>query len=425
MEGKMSFNERFDRVMDLAMSLRRRRNQMISLAVKDLRFSRKDTAHELELTAERFALFADSQETLQHRKPLGGPDSWVAVMLSYNGSAWLNIVIAAAYLAGNKVLVKFSSKGSRVMALTEKIYRPIFGEQVAFYRASGKAFMKEALKDPQVSAVVFFGFDEHVLPYQEQFRKTGKKMIFEGPGADPFIVFPDADPELALGDLITAKFAYSGQTCTAPKRIFVHRDIYDQFLGMVVEEVRTLFVGDPEDESMDVTPVASDLAVTRIKEALADATNKGAKILAGGKIEGNLVYPTVIKDATDDMVGMNEEVFGPVLFTSSFANREEVIARAANHKYGLRAAIFGGEEARVAAEALRGEDYCHPVPDYTFGKFGTVALNETRAQSWRRALVTKAVGGYGYSGWIWETVNGRFQIKQGPKLITLETSVPA
>ncbi len=421
----MSFNERFDRVMDLAMSLRRRRNQMISLAAKDLRFCRKDTTHELELTADRFALFADNQGALQHRRPLGGPDSRVAVMLSYNGSAWLNIVIAAAYLAGNKVLVKFSSKGSQVMALTEEIYRPIFGPDIQFYQASGKTFMKEALKNPQVSAVVFFGFDEHVLPYQEAFRKTGKKMIFEGPGSDPFIVFPDAELEMALADLMTAKFAYSGQTCTAPKRIFIHRAIYDRFLEMLAFEVRTLFVGDPEDPDVDISPVVSDLAVARIKEALEEAVGRGAKILAGGNIEGNLVYPTVVKDATDDMLGMREEIFGPVLFTTSFDTVEEVVARARNHKYGLRAALFGGPEAAQAAAALKGEDYCHPVSDYTFGKFGTVALNETRAQSWRGALVTKAVGGYGYSGWVWETVNGRFQIKQGPKLITLETSVPA
>ena len=133
---------------------------------------------------------------------MGGPDSWVAVTLSYNGSAWLNLVITAAFMAGNKVLVKFSSKGTGLMSLMEEIYRPIFGDDIRFYRASGQAFMEEALKNPHVSGVVFFGFDQHVLPYQEAFRQSGKKFIFEGPGADPFIVFPDADLPLALSDLI-------------------------------------------------------------------------------------------------------------------------------------------------------------------------------------------------------------------------------
>jgi betaine-aldehyde dehydrogenase len=421
----MTFDQRFEKVKELILALRQQQDQMIARAALDLQFAAKDTAYELDLTLERLETFIQVRESLAPRRPLGGPDSWVAVALSYNGSAWLNLVITAAYMAGNKVLVKFSSKGPELMSLMEEIYRPIFGDDIRFYRARGQTFMEEALKNPNVSGMVFFGFNGHLLPYQEAFRQSGKKCIFEGPGADPFIVFPDADLPLALSDLTAAKFAYSGQTCTAPKRIFIHKSIYPQFLKIVADEVKGLKVGDPEDKSVDVTPLASDLAVARIKAALADAVAKGAKILAGGKVERNLVYPTVIQDATDDMMGMKEEVFGPVLFTSSFSGWEVVVARAKNHQYGLRASVYGGEEAALTAAALKGEDYCHPVPDYTFGKFGTVSLNEPRAKSWRGALVTKAVGGYGYSGWIWETVDGRFRIKQGPKLIHLETSAPA
>jgi len=89
-----------------------------------------------------------------------------------------------------------------------------------------------------------------------------------------------------------------------------------------------------------------------------------------------------------------------------------VLARAKNHKYGLRAAVYGGSEAAGVAKELLGCD---------FGKFGTVAYNQRRAESWRGAFIAKPVGGYGYSGWIWETVDG-FQIKQGPKLLSTETS---
>jgi betaine-aldehyde dehydrogenase len=421
----MTFDQRFEKVQKLIRALRQQQDQMIAQAALDLRFAAQDTAHEVDLTLDRLETFITLRESLASRRPLGGPDSWVAVMLSYNGSAWLNLVITAAYMAGNRVRVKFSAKGSGLMGLMEEIYRPIFGNAIRFYRASGKAFMDEALKDPDCAAVVFFGFDQHVLPYQAAFRQSGKKFIFEGPGADPFIVFPDADLSLALADLIAAKFAYSGQTCTAPKRIFIHASIYEPFLKMVTDKVKGLVVGDPSDKNVDITPLASDLAVVRIKAALAEAVGKGAKILVGGKVEGSLVYPTVIQDATDDMLALKEEIFGPVIVSSSFTDREEVVARAQNHKYGLRASVYGGDEAALTAAALKGEKYCHPVPDYTFGKFGTVSLNEPRAQSWRGALVTKAVGGYGYSGWIWETVEGRFQIKQGPKLIHLETSTPA
>ncbi|GKT10447.1 aldehyde dehydrogenase [Desulforhabdus sp. TSK] len=378
----------------------------------------------VELAIDRLKMFEETERLLSARKPLGGPGSRVSLMLSYNGSAWVNTAILSIYLVGNRVTVKFSSKGRDVMKLTESIYRPIFGDDVTFYQGGGRVFMEESLRESDVAAVVVFGFDENILPYEHAFRETGKKLVFEGPGSDPFIVFPDADLELALTDLMAGKFMYSGQACTAPKRIYIHESIYDEFLAMFVDRVKRLQVGDPADERTDVSPVASDLAVKRIGEQLAEAMRLGAEVLVGGRNEGNLVYPTVVKNATDRMLGMREEVFGPVAFTSSFASKREVLDRARSHKYGLRAAVFGGGDGQVVAQTLKGEeDYCHPVNSYTFGRFGTVAYNETRPTSWRGAFVTKPVGGYGYSGWIWETAGGKFCMKQGPNLLSTETSV--
>jgi len=420
----MSFADRLEKIMDLAAALPRYKQDLMALAARNLQFTYKDTAYEVDLTVDRLKLFEHTEIFLGDRRPLGGDGSSVAVMLSYNGSAWLNTIITSVFLVGNKVVAKFASRGHELMALTEQMYQPIFGPDITFYRGDGRSFIQAALQDPDISTVIVFGFDEHVLPYEEDFRRTGKKFVFEGPGVDPFIVLPDADFDKALGDLMNAKFSYSGQTCSAPKRIFIHRSIYDDFLEQLVARVRNLKVGAPEDPKTDVSPVASDLAVSRIKEQLQDAVDKKARVLVGGHIEGNLVHPTVVRDATDDMAGMQEEMFGPVVFTSTFETVPEVVARSRNHKYGLRAAVFGGQEAKRVAGALRGEPYCHPVADYTFGKFGTVALNAPRSETWVGSLVTKAVGGYGYSGRIWETVDGRFRLKQGPKLLSLETSVP-
>ncbi|MGA6993701.1 MAG: aldehyde dehydrogenase family protein [Candidatus Deferrimicrobiaceae bacterium] len=420
---QISYEERYEKVLALAGEIGRRRDEIIGQAVKDIRFTVRDTAQEVDIAVDRLGMYADARSFLEGKRPLGGEGSSVSLMLSYNGSAWLNTAITSIYMVGNRVTVKFSSKGTGICDLTESLYRPIFGDDIRFYRGSGRSFVEKSLADPSTSAVVVFGFDENVLPYEEAFRRTGKKLIFEGPGQDPFIVFPDADLPLALSDLMTAKFMYSGQTCTAPKRIFVHRSVYEEFLDRFEEKAARLVVGKPEEERTDVSPVASGLAVARIRAQLADAVAKEAKILLGGKIEGNLVHPTIVRDATDDMLGMREEVFGPVAFTSPFDTKEEVVRRAKGHKYGLRAAVFGGGEAKEAAGELAGEPYCHPVPGYTFGKFGTIALNQTRAESWKGAFVVKAVGGYGYSGWIWETENGAFRIKQGPKLLSLETAV--
>lgn len=420
----MTFEDRLEKVLTLAETLPRYKQDLMQSAAKNLKFTFKDTAYEVDLTVDRLRLFDQTEIFLGKRQPLGGPGTTVAVMLSYNGSAWLNTVITSIYIVGNKVLAKFASRGEDLMALTRAMYEPIFGRDITFYEGDGKSFMRHCLNSPDISTVIVFGFDTNMLPYEEDFRRTGKKFVFEGPGADPFIVLPDADLDKAFADLVQAKFSYSGQTCSAPKRIFVHRSIYEEFLEQFVDRVRRLKVGAPEDPETDVSPVASDLAVSRIKTLLQDAVARKARVLIGGEIEGNLVYPTVLRDATDDMAGMREEVFGPVAFTSPFDSIPEVIARARNHKYGLRAAVFGGAEAKQIARTLRGESYCHPVADYTFGKFGTVAVNTPRAETWIGSLVTKAVGGYGYSGWIWETIDGEFRLKQGPKLLSLESSVP-
>lgn len=420
----MTFDDRLEKVLDLAKILPHYKQDLMDLAARNLKFAVKDTAYEVDITIDRLRLFEHTEFFLSNRKPLGGPDSRVAVMLSYNGSAWLNTVIASIYLVGNQVLAKFASRGSELMGLTESFYRPIFGDAIQFYRGDGRSFMRDALNAPEVSCIIVFGFDANVLPYEEDFRRTGKKFVFEGPGVDPFIVFPDADLDLALADLMTAKFSYSGQTCSAPKRIFVHRAIYEAFLEELVQRVKKLKVGAPHDPETQVSPVGSQLAVSRIKEQLRDAVDKKAQILLGGEIDGNLVYPTVIRDASNGLLGMREEVFGPVVFACPFESAAEAIAHACNNRYGLRAAVFGGPEAKATARALAGEKYCHPVPDFTFGKFGTVALNAPRLETWRGSFVTKAVGGYGYSGWIWETMDGRFRLKQGPKLLSIETSVP-
>lgn len=418
----MTFEERLGKVLALREALSRYKDRIVELAVRNLNFTVRDSAKEVDVTIERLGMFREAASFLRDRLPLGGAGAGVSLMLSYNGSAWLNTAITSIFLVGNRVQVKFASRGSDVMSLTEEIYRPLFGDAVRFFRGSGREFIDASLRDAATSAVVVFGFDENVAPYEAAFRDRGKKLVFEGPGQDPFIVFPDADLSLALSDLMMAKFMYSGQTCTAPKRIFLHRAIHEAFLDRFTEAVRRLRTGDPRDPATDVTPVASDLAVRRIRRQLEDAVHRGATILAGGGIDGNLIQPTIVRDAADDMLGMREEVFGPVAFTTAFEAEEEVLQRARRHKYGLRAAVFGGEAARRTAEALRGEPYCHPVDAYTYGKFGTVALNQSRADSWRGAFVTKAVGGYGLSGWIWETVGGKFRIKQGPKLLSVETS---
>jgi betaine-aldehyde dehydrogenase len=169
-------------------------------------------------------------------------------------------------------------------------------------------------------------------------------------------------------------------------------------------------------------PAAIARAIENIRAQLKDAVDKGARVALGGCIDGHMVYPTVVVGATQDMLGVREETFGPVSFISTFEDTDEALRLVRDNRYGLRASVYGGETAVNFGNELVGKPYCHPVDKMVFGTFGTVGVNQGRSESWKRAFVSKPVGGYGYSGWIWETMDDKFILKQGPKLLSLETS---
>ena len=416
--------QRLERVHRLIAKIKEKRDELITVAVRDTGFTHRECSIEVDVNLRNLKGFEAMIPTFAARQPLCGPEQEVALILPYNGSAWLNTTIVSIYLVGNRVRVKFASRGSKIASFIESVYEPIFGDAICFDYSDGRTFLKDAIASPHIPAICLFGTDEYAGTYKDSIKSHGKKFVFEGPGKDPFIVVPGGDLEVAAHELAEGKYIYAGQTCTAPERVYVHEAIHDDFLKIFLELSRAVKVGDPEDPATEMGPVASPRAIANIKAQLEDAITRGGRIALGGKIEGNLVHPTVVVDATHEMLGMRDETFGPVSFIQSFSTREEAIQLARDNRYGLRAAIYGDdEEVRKVGEKLVGEPYCHPVKEMQFGIFGTIAVNQPRSESWQNAFVGKPVGGYGYSGWIWETINDEFILKQGAKLLSLETSV--
>ena len=416
--------ERFTRVQLLMEAIRANKDEMVYTAVRDTGFTFRECAMEVDVILTRLAGFKEMLPIFAKRQPVCGQDQEVALVLPYNGSAWLNVAIISVYLVGNRLRVKFASRDSEIAHFTESLYGPIFGDAIRFEYSSGRTFLQNAITDVRTPAICLFGTDEYAWQYLESIRAHKKKFVFEGPGKDPFIVLPGADLEAAARELAFSKYLYAGQTCTAPERVYLHEAIHDDFLELFIEFSRAVKMGDPADPATEMGPVASQRAIEAIKAQLEEALARGARIVLGGKIEGNLVYPTVVVGAQQDMLGMQNESFGPVAFVRSFSTEKEALQLAGDNRYGLRAAVYGGEEeaARLGTE-LVGKPYCHPVTELTFGRFGTVSVNQPRSESWVGAFVSKPVGGYGYSGWIWQTVNAEFILKQGPKLLSLETSL--
>lgn len=176
------------------------RDQLIKTAVKDAGFTLRECRIEVDMNLDNLRGFDEMVTVFSERQPVCRPDQEVALLLPYNGSAWLNTAILSIFLVGNRVRVKFATRGSEISRFTESLYRPIFGDNIRFEYANGKNFLESAMSNPNIPAICLFGSDDHALQYQNSVKKFGKKFIFEGPGKDPFVVLPGADVEVAAMD---------------------------------------------------------------------------------------------------------------------------------------------------------------------------------------------------------------------------------
>ena len=170
-----------------------------------------------------------------------------------------------------------------------------------------------------------------------------KRATMELGGHSPAIVCEDADVNVAVKILSANKFRNAGQVCISPTRFLVHDSVYDQFVDGFVKQAEKLNVGNGLDEGIKMGPLAHDRRLTAIEGFVADAVEKGAKILTGGKRKGNKGYffePTVMTGVSNDARIMNEEPFGPLAPINSFSSIDEVVEEANRLNYGLAAYAY-------------------------------------------------------------------------------------
>jgi succinate-semialdehyde dehydrogenase / glutarate-semialdehyde dehydrogenase len=181
------------------------------------------------------------------------------------------------------------------------------------------------------------------------------KLSLELGGNAPFIVFDDADLDAAIKGAIASKFRHNGQTCVCVNRFYVQEGIYDEFVHKFTKAVAALRVGNGLEADTQLGPLISEKGLKKVKEHVADALAKGAKLLLGGhELEGLFFEPTVLTDTTPAMLIAREEVFGPVAPVARFRTEQEVIQWANDTPYGLAAYFYSKDVARCwrVAEAL-------------------------------------------------------------------------
>lgn len=164
-------------------------------------------------------------------------------------------------------------------------------------------------------------------------------MLMELGGKDAAIVLKDADIESTAKNIVSGAYNYSGQRCTAVKRVIVINEIAEKLINNLKAEIDKLKIGTPE-EGADITPLIDDNGASYVQELIDDAIKKGAKLIIGNKRENNLIYPTLFDYVTSDMRIAWEEPFGPVLPVMRVNDIDEAIKLANESQYGLQSAVF-------------------------------------------------------------------------------------
>ena len=194
------------------------------------------------------------------------------------------------------------------------------------------------IEDERVKLITFTGSGDVGWKLRE--RAARKRVNLELGNATPVIVDASADVEDVAASMAQHAFSYAGQSCISVQRIYVQRQAYEPFLERFVPLVEALTLGDPGDEETDVGPVIDEDARDRILSWIEEARNAGADVLTGGDLDGDLIRPTVIANASPDLKVSCEEVFGPVCTVNTYDSLEEAIELANGTRYGLQAGVF-------------------------------------------------------------------------------------
>jgi succinate-semialdehyde dehydrogenase/glutarate-semialdehyde dehydrogenase len=216
---------------------------------------------------------------------------------------------------------------------------------------------KELTSNPLVKKLSFTGSTEVGKRLYAACAPTVKKISLELGGNAPFIVFDDADIDAAIDGAIVSKYRNSGQTCICSNRLFVHDKVYDEFIEKYASRVAELPVGNGFEDASAIGPLIDTEGFDKVQNLVSDAVARGAKVITGGephKLGGTFFQPTVIANATAEMMVSSNEIFGPVAPVYRFTEEEDVITQANNTAYGLAAYFYGRDVGRIwrVAEAL-------------------------------------------------------------------------
>ncbi|MCO4793490.1 MAG: aldehyde dehydrogenase family protein [Bacteriovoracaceae bacterium] len=247
--------------------------------------------------------------------------------------------IGPAFAAGNTILFKPHEQNYLSgKLLVDLCYQAGMTEGMIQFCMPEVKDMKDIISNKNVSLVSLTG---GIQTAQAIAKSVGvKKYLCELGGNDPLILFPDGDIEGAIKATINQRFATAGQRCTAAKRLFIHEDIFETFKEQLIEKTCLINVGNPSLEHTLVGPLVNKNAADTVMDRINDAIERGASVLCGHERVGNVIYPTILENVSEESTLIKDETFGPVVPLFKFNDIEEVIEKINSTDFGLQAGVF-------------------------------------------------------------------------------------
>lgn len=299
-----------------------------------------DTAENIKgesIPGDSFPGFKNDKISIVTREPLGV----VLAISPFNYPVNLAASkIAPALMAGNTVVFKPATQGSICGLYLAKAFNEsgIPSGVLNTITGKGSEIGDYVVTHKDIDFVNFTGSSEVGIRISKITEM--KPLLMELGGKDAAIVLEDADLDLAAKNIVAGAFSYSGQRCTAVKRVLVMENVADKLSEKVLEKMKGLTVGNPLEGDFIVGPLISYKACDFVEGLIEDAKNKGAKLLLGGDRKGNIIMPTLFDNVTTDMRIAWEEPFGPVLPIIRVKNEDEAIKIANESEYGLQSSVF-------------------------------------------------------------------------------------
>jgi len=265
--------------------------------------------------------------------------------------------LAPAIAAGCTVVVKPPSETPLcTLALTAlAVQAGIPPNVIQVVTTRDRNAVTELYTHPLVKKISFTGSTGVGRLITQRAAETMKKVSMELGGNAPYIVFDDADVDIAIDGVLACKFRCSGQTCVCANRLYVQSGIHDVFVAKLQERMSRFKIGSGLDPSVTHGPLVNAAAVKKTKEHIADAVAKGAKLVVGGTSpdsEGCLIEPALLTGVTAEMLVAREETFGPLAPVFKFDTEEDVVEQANDTEFGLAGYFFSNNLRQIWRVAM-------------------------------------------------------------------------